>query len=127
MSNIRNKLKPRTWRSKKSQEDYKAFRTNLFMSGECPLCSVKIKQEFKHWIIVKNKFPYDAVARTHDLIVSKRHVGWNKLSKLELAELKKLKETYLCQNYSFLLEAFAKDRSVPNHYHLHLINPKLNC
>jgi len=32
----------------------------------------KILREFEHWILIENRFPYDRMARTNDMLVSKR-------------------------------------------------------
>ena len=125
MNNVAKSLQPRNWRSKKIHEAYKKYHDELLETDQCPLCGAITLQEFKHWKIVPNKFPYDGVAEVHDMVVSKRHVSWGELTDEEREELIELKKTVLCEKYDMLFEAFPKNRSVPGHFHQHLIIPKI--
>jgi hypothetical protein len=80
-------------------------------------------QEFNHWVIISNQFPYDAIATTSHMISTKREVGfdWNLLNEEEKAELKQLKETYLKEHYDLLWENLPRGATILSHFHLHLL------
>ncbi len=123
--NLAKELSPRKWRSINTHNRYESERQKDLKTGSCPLCSEESIQDFKHWKILPNKYPYDAVAERHDLIQPKRHVAKFKLlTKEEVQELEQLKDTFLNQKYTYLIEAMPKNKSVPGHLHYHLIEPK---
>lgn len=35
---------------------------------------MQVVKEFKHWVIVQNQYPYDAVAEVHHLLAPRVHV-----------------------------------------------------
>lgn len=80
-------------------------------------------KEFKHWVIIENEFPYDAVATTSHLISTKREIAldWNLLNKEEWEEFKSIKEEYLKNNYDAIWENFPSGQTIPGHFHLHLV------
>lgn len=80
-------------------------------------------KEFKHWAIMENEFPYDAVASVNHMITTKRVVpfDWNLLNEEELNELKEIKNTYIKENYDALWENLPRGITIPIHFHLHLI------
>lgn len=125
MNNVAKELQPRSWRSKETHNKYESDRTPGVANDSCPLCTAQTKAVFTHWKIMANKYPYDSVARVHDMILPIRHAGWNDLSDEELAELSELKKGVLNEQYVFAVEAFPKQRSVPGHFHLHLIVPRV--
>ncbi len=71
-----------------------------------------------------NAFPYDRIAKTHDMIVPLRHVDEDHLNDEELKELKIIKDNYLHKEYEFIIEATYKVKSIPAHFHLHLLTIK---
>ncbi|MCD8528164.1 MAG: HIT domain-containing protein [Candidatus Pacebacteria bacterium] len=80
-------------------------------------------REFDHWFIVENDFPYDAIATTHHLIFTKRHIPfeWALLNQAERDELEHLKKTVFATEYEVLYENLPKGQTVPTHFHLHLL------
>ncbi len=80
-------------------------------------------KEFKHWVIIENEFPYDAVATTSHLISTKREIAldWSLLNKEEWEEFKSIKEEYLKNNYDAIWENFPSGQTIPGHFHLHLV------
>ena len=78
-----------------------------------------------HWRLIKNKFPYNAVFKTHHMLIPIREVPKHHLSKSELEELDSIliecSETYDC-----MLVNFSKKQSIKNHYHIHLLMYKDN-
>jgi len=93
--------------------------------GVCPLCEAKTIEKFEHWRIITNKYPYDAVALVHEMIIPIRHCVEKELNEAEIAEYTELKQSVLNQKYSHIFEALPKSKSIPGHHHLHLIIPKI--
>lgn len=84
----------------------------------------EIIADFKYWFIVKNNFPYDSIAETHHMIVSKRKfaLDWDLVNKEEMDELSRLKKTgYIFKNYDVFLENLPTGQTVPGRFHIHLI------
>lgn len=126
MNTVVKKLQPRSWRTKEMHEKYESERADVIEKEGCPMCSTSSMQEFEHWRIVKNIYPYDAVAATHDMLITKRHLSKDtELSSKELEELFRLKATVLNDSYTFIMEALPKNKSIPGHFHFHLIVPKI--
>ena len=109
------------FRSDENQATYDAYRAAGNLDKNCVLCDCQPINEFEHWRIIRNIFPYDKIAKSHDMIVPKRHVTELNLSEGEMAELRNIKETYLHTNYDFIIEPTYKMKSIPQHFHLHLI------
>ncbi len=117
-------------RSEKTTNDYRAYRQGAESKGmsadpfkDRDLLAIK---SFTHWLIVPNTFPYDAIADVSHMLLTKRDVvfDWSLLTKDELAEFKILKETYLKDTYDLLWENLPNGRSIPGHFHLHLLTLK---
>ncbi len=83
-------------------------------------------KEFNHWIIIKNKFPYDAIAEKNHLLFTKRKVefDWEKLNEEEKLEYRKIRNGYLSQNYDAIQENLPSGQTVPGHFHLQLLTFK---
>lgn len=111
-------------RTKETAELYKQAIAEGALNGPCVLCAKKPLQEFELWKIVQNDFPYDLIAKTHHMIVPKRHATEKELTPEEWSEFSKIKDEYLHPNYEYLMEAAHKMKSVPAHFHWHLIVPK---
>ncbi len=90
----------------------------------CPLCHAEALKTFRFWKIVNNNFPYDAIAKIHHMIVPLRHTKERGLNAEELDELLQIKEEVLNSEYDYLIEAALKNRSIPEHFHLHLVISK---
>jgi hypothetical protein len=106
----------------KAYEDYK--KVNPFQPNSCPLCEKPALREFTHFRIVNNNFPYDKIAAVHHMIVPRVHLEEKDLTLEMYQELVYLKETYINDNYSHIIEALPKNKSIPNHFHLHVIEAK---
>lgn len=78
---------------------------------------------FDYWMIIPNDFPYDAVAEQHDMLFTRRPVvfDWDLLTPQELHELQDLKKSYIADTYDVLYENLPRGRTVPGHFHLHLL------
>ena len=111
----------RTLEGKKKFQDYKK---NMTPNDRCVLCDKTAIKSFQYWKLVTNDFPYDLVAEIHHMFVPIRHVVEDKLNRAELNELKTIKDGYINDNYDYVIEATHKNKSVPDHFHLHLILAK---
>ena len=78
-------------------------------------------KEYKHWVVLNNKYPYDAIASKHDLICPKRHiVSRDELTTVELAELREIRKLNE-KIYDFEMWSYPHRQTHPVHYHIHLI------
>lgn len=108
------------------QEIKKHHRTD----GEKKVCNLcadteAVIEEFEHWVLMKNRFPYDRYFSKSDMLATKRHTDEAGLNEEEKAELLKLKGSdELAGRYDSMLEHFQLQRSLPGHYHVHVIQYK---
>ena len=112
-------------RSEEAASKYEEEIKNHAPSDGCNLCNDEDStiQEFTHFVLMRNKFPYDRYFTKSDMIVSKRHVTELELNQEERAELSEIKKT-LSDSYDSLIEHLPKQKSIPGHYHLHVIEFK---
>jgi hypothetical protein len=108
-------------RTKKSEKKYHDLVKAGLLKHGCRLCQVSSLKEFTYWRIIRNDFPYDLIAKVHDMIVPKRHAKESELKEIEKKEYAKIKTTYLEAKYEFIVEPMMKLKSIPAHFHLHLI------
>jgi hypothetical protein len=108
-------------RTKETEAAYAQWRNGGGLTQGCPLCRNEPLRLFTHWKVIVNDFPYDKVAEKHHMLVPLRHVAEGELTAEEKKELFDLKPTYLNDEYQFIIEATHKTKSVPEHFHLHLI------
>lgn len=105
------------FRTKKSEQKY-----HRNIDKECPICKRAALKSFENWKVIKNNFPYDRIAKTHDMLVPLRHVDENSLNQKELDEFKEIKNNFIKDSkYHYIIEANSKLKSIPEHFHLHLI------
>ena len=103
---------------------YEEVKKNTPKTDGCRLCSDgRALQEFKHWYIMPNEFPYDRFFEKSDMLVSKRHTDEEGLNAEEIAEWRELKNTVLSDNYDHIFENLPKQKSIPHHIHYHLVTP----
>ena len=112
------------FRTDEGDRRYRAALAAGILDRGCPLCILPSIKEFTHWRIIKNEYPYDAVAAVHDMIVLKRHIAEGEFIEAEKQELLEIKNSHLNQEYEYIIEAIGKYKSIPAHFHLHLIVPK---
>ncbi|MBP7741550.1 MAG: hypothetical protein KA104_02580 [Candidatus Pacebacteria bacterium] len=108
----------RTLEGKKAYQEYLA---QTPVSGTCPLCEKFALRTFKLWKIVPNAFPYDAIAKEHHMLVPLRHSTEAELTVDEIMELSGIKNHAVDQDYDWIIEAMPKNKSIADHFHLHLI------
>lgn len=113
-----------TFRSKELNNEYLSLIKSGYHNDGCKLCAAVSLVEFKHWRIVENKFPYDLITRTHHMIIPKMHIDDRSIDPEQWAEYQKIKSTYINENYEYLLEPTIRNKSIPTHFHMHLLNSK---
>lgn len=102
-----------------TQAAYDAF-LSAHSDRPCPLCTEPAIRTYTHWKILDDKFPYDAIARVHHMLTPVRHTDELGLTAEERTELDALKLS-LAREYDQFTENAERLRSVPGHYHLHLL------
>ncbi len=111
-------------RTAKTRRKYIELIKTGHLDGLCAMCFERDKsvvKAFKHWIVIRNRFPYDLIADVNDILVSRRHTTFERLNSHELAEYGEIKTSYIEKNYHIILESLANGRSFPNHFHVNLI------
>ncbi|HEY0908219.1 MAG TPA: hypothetical protein VGE35_02610 [Candidatus Paceibacterota bacterium] len=103
---------------------YKEYQKANPSDGSCPLCSREPLKAYSHWKIIDNKFPYDIIATTHHMVVPLRHVVEAELTEAELKEFESIKTNFINPGYNYIIEATPLQKSIPGHFHLHLIIAK---
>jgi hypothetical protein len=111
------------FRSNEVSEKYRAHRDTGALEKSCPLCDTTAVIGYRSWKIIPNEFPYDLIAVVHDMIVPLRHVDEAGLTDEERAELIEIKNSTL-GTYDIVVEATRHNKSIPAHFHLHLIKAK---
>lgn len=63
-----------TLRTAEGEKIYQRYKENA-PKNFCPFCSRDlVRHEFKHWLLMENRFPYTKIAQKHDLLACKRHI-----------------------------------------------------
>lgn len=108
-------------RMPENEGKYKQFVADGGLEHGCVLCKKEPVLMFTYWKIVPNSYPYDRIAKTHDMIMPIRHAKETELTDAEWREFEKISAEYLHPVYEYLVESTHKSKSLPEHYHLHLI------
>ena len=108
-------------RTREMEEAYAEAIAGGILAGACPLCRKKSIKEFAYWRVVENDYPYDRIAKRHDMLIPKRHVREEGLSEEEWKDLFRVKTEYVHPNYNFILQATYTQQTIPDHFHLHLL------
>ena len=117
-----------TLRSTKTQTTYMQFLEDKIdgkIPEKCIFCDKELfVKEFKHWIILENRFPYDMLYETSHMLATKRHVPTEMdLTINEMTELHIIKNEHL-SNYDIILENIGDKISIRDHFHLHILRFK---
>jgi hypothetical protein len=107
-------------RTKETQEKYATYVAEGGLDGGCRLCEAEAIKTFSHWKIIRNDFPYDRIAEVHHMLAPLRHVGEDDMSEEEKGEWASLKRT-VGEDYDLMIEATMRNKSIPDHFHLHLV------
>jgi len=109
-------------RTKKTQKKYTEYLEKGY-DGACIFCKrQKMVKEFDFWILTKNEFPYDEIAEKHTMLAPKRHI--EEENELNQQEREDLSQLLLELDYDMCILNKKKKRSIPEHYHLHLLKFK---
>ncbi len=81
-------------------------------------------RDYMHWVIIHNRFPYDAMFTEHHLLIPKKRIAFLRDAAQEVRdeyyEIKKNLDQE--EVYESIIENFSNSRSVGGHYHIHLVN-----
>ena len=108
-------------RTKETDATYAAYLKAEQPFASCPLCDKKSVKEFGFWRIVENSFPYDKIAERHDLLLSKSHVKEERIEQQAWYEWQNIKKSYVNDHYDWIVEPTHSGKSIPEHFHLHLL------
>ncbi len=109
-------------RTPQIEESYIAYRASHDFHEHCPLCEKPALETFVYWKIVPNDFPYDKLAKKHNMIVPLRHVVEADFTPEEVEELRKIKhQIMLSPEYDFVMEITEPHKTIPPHFHLHIL------
>ncbi|MDE1874582.1 MAG: hypothetical protein KGI79_00060 [Patescibacteria group bacterium] len=111
-------------RSQTMDAKYREYKQAHAADGRCVICDKPPIASFKYWKITTNDFPYDVIARDHHMLVPLRHAAEGDLTIEEFAEFEEIKTTYANARYDYMIEATIRKKSIPAHFHLHLIVEK---
>ena len=110
-----------SFRSPENKKRYDEYSAALPAGPACLLCEKPSLKEFTHWRIVENIFPYDLVAKVSHMIIPSQHKTESDLTDVEEQEFKDIKINYLQNQYDYILENTHKNKSLPHHFHLHIL------
>lgn len=108
-------------RSPEGKRAYDEYLLTADPHRPCPLCTEPSVTEFVHWRTMKNSFPYDLIAKTHHMLVTKRHAKESELTSVERDELTQIKASAELQAYDWIIEPTIKNKTIPAHMHLHVL------
>ena len=111
----------KNFRSPKTQKEYDQYKLNNPGGYGCFICEKLAIHTFSKWKIVENSFPYDGIASVHHMLLPLRHVDEKDLNTDELKELAEIKDSVCDKNYELMVLPTRNHRSVPEHFHLHLL------
>jgi len=88
----------------------------------------RVLRTFNHWVILGNLYPYDLIAKEHDMLMPKRVFGkMSDCNREEWDEYKEIINLLEAENrYDAVLENFSRGRSILRHLHIHLLVYKDN-
>lgn len=109
----------RTMRTDETEARYMVAKAN---GSLVPLAQVPSNREWIHWRLIDNDFPHDRIAKTHHMLLPKRvFPDLLEMSVEEQMELILLMSTILADDYDSFKINTARQRSVPNHFHIHCL------
>ncbi len=110
-----------TFRTPEMTQKYADYRAAGHLDNGCRLCDVPAIKQYKFWKIAEAKFSFDRVAVKHNMLLPLRHTVETGLTEEEKQELLDIKNGDIQTEYEFIIEATTKKKSIPSHFHLHLI------
>jgi hypothetical protein len=112
----------RTLRTPETEQKYQDMKDSGAMEKECRLCAEDVTLTFTHWKLIPNRFPYDKIFERHDMLIPIRHTA--EINEEEKSEFEEIKKSYINTHYRYIMEATHRTKSIPGHYHLHLVELK---
>lgn len=115
-----------TLRKDSTQAEYDRFKKDTGKNLPCRFCgetNLDEKTPLIHWKILHNRFPYDKITTSHDMLIPKRHFEKeNEMTNEEREELIKIKTNILPKEdlYDSVLENMSGSRTM-DHYNIHLL------
>lgn len=109
-------------RSEYTENRYQKFLNDDTKGEGCIFCQKDLLiREFDNWVLLQNRYPYDAVFKVHHMLAPKRHVTSERgLTPQEAQEyrniLDELQDFYHCSWFNF-----PSRQTIPSHYHIHLL------
>ena len=87
------------------------------------LTAEKIIKEFEFWVIIENRFPYDNMADTNHLLISKKPLETlSEASEATRKEYEEVVESVAKEGfYDARIENFPKVTTVKSQHHIHLV------
>lgn len=114
-----------TFRSPEMTKEYDDFKAAGGLQDGCRLCDVPAIKQFEYWKISQPKFTFDRIAELHHMLLPLRHTTELTLTDKEQKELLEIKHSPDVQEaYEFIIEASHKKKSIPAHFHVHLVVAK---
>lgn len=108
---------PSSGRTSASEWAYQEAKKN---GGTIPLAEEPALISYKFWKLIANRFPYDAIFSTHDMLLPVRKFSTrDEMTREEERELDNVIKG-LSSHYHLLFENFSSRRSVSDHFHIHL-------
>ena len=105
----------------------KIYKKYLFKQKKDSIFHLKVVKQYKYWRIVKNEYPYDAIASRHDLLVPERQIkDIFLITKKEWQELKTLWRSFINnRHYDCILIPLPWSQTFKGRIHFHLIKIKV--
>lgn len=111
---------PKSDRTRETEQKYQDFKLTP-EALTCPFCTKQMLiKEYKYWILLKNRFPYDDRYKTSHMLAPKEHVKEENISILAFVELLNIKKE-IANKYDLIQENLGSLKSRPDHHHLHLL------
>ncbi|CAN5746889.1 hypothetical protein BH11PAT2_BH11PAT2_01210 [soil metagenome] len=107
-------------RSPQAKKAYHDHTVTVLPGDPCELCEKTSLKTFTHWRIVQNQYPYDLIAETHHMLIPIRHITEDEITAEESKELLEIKNNSI-GDYNWIIESAHTNKSIPSHFHLHLI------
>lgn len=111
---------PKSDRTRETEQKYQDFKLTP-EALTCPFCTKQMLiKEYKYWILLDNRFGYDARYKTSHMLAPKRHVLEEHFTLQEIQELLDIKKQ-IAGDYDIIQENLGSLKSRPDHAHLHLL------
>lgn len=118
---------PRTPETAKAYKDFKDKRiASAGHTDHLDLSKETTVKEYTNWLIIENRFPYDAMTSVNHMLVPKRTFGdYYKATDQERSEYHEIIQELASEDYyDAIVENFPRSRSLSRHSHIHLVRWK---